>query len=125
MSVILRWSPSELRLLLVIVFIGSQEVRRSICTYGLNVLRAERHGWPRLWTVPASVDTRLSCPIRRESEKWVRQPCIYAGVQGQSVAFVLDGGRSVAEVARNIGVHEMTLGKWGCATNAEVALSSG
>src|ERR1039457_2200863 len=22
------------------------------------------------WTVPASVDTRLSCPIRRESEKW-------------------------------------------------------
>ena len=30
----------------------------------------------------------------------------------QSVAFVIDGGRSVAEVARNIGVHEMTLGKW-------------
>jgi transposase-like protein len=30
----------------------------------------------------------------------------------QSVAFVLDGGRPVAEVARNIGVHEMTLGKW-------------
>jgi hypothetical protein len=25
-----------------------------------------------VWTVPASVDTRLSCPIRRESEKWVR-----------------------------------------------------
>src|ERR1022692_1514166 len=25
-----------------------------------------------IWTVPASVDTRLSCPIRRESEKWVR-----------------------------------------------------
>jgi hypothetical protein len=24
------------------------------------------------WTVPASVDSRLSCPIRRESEKWVR-----------------------------------------------------
>jgi hypothetical protein len=24
------------------------------------------------WPVPASVDTRLSCPIRRESEKWVR-----------------------------------------------------
>jgi subtilase family serine protease len=24
------------------------------------------------WTVPASVHTRLSCPIRRESEKWVR-----------------------------------------------------
>lgn len=30
----------------------------------------------------------------------------------QAVAFVLDGDRSVADVARNIGVHEMTLGKW-------------
>ena len=29
-----------------------------------------------------------------------------------SVAFVIDGGRPVAEVARNIGVHEMTLSKW-------------
>ena len=32
--------------------------------------------------------------------------------KAQSVAFVVDGGRPVAEVARNIGVHEMTLGKW-------------
>jgi transposase len=32
--------------------------------------------------------------------------------KAQSVAFVLDGGRPVAEVARNIGVHEMTLSKW-------------
>ncbi|ABD12093.1 hypothetical protein CcI156_19305 [Frankia sp. CcI156] len=30
----------------------------------------------------------------------------------QAVAFVIDGSRPVAEVARNIGVHEMTLGKW-------------
>ena len=30
----------------------------------------------------------------------------------QSVAFVIDGGRPVAEVARNIGVHEVTLSKW-------------
>ncbi|WP_084010707.1 transposase [Pseudofrankia sp. DC12] len=30
----------------------------------------------------------------------------------QAVAFVLDGDRPIAEVARNIGVHEMTLGKW-------------
>src|SRR5664279_3075522 len=30
----------------------------------------------------------------------------------EAVSFVIDGGRSVAEVARNIGVHEMTLGKW-------------
>ena len=37
----------------------------------------------------------------------------------QSVAFVIDGGRPVAEVARNIGVHEMTLGKW-----VKVALQS-
>lgn len=32
--------------------------------------------------------------------------------KAHSVAFVLDGGRPVAEVARNIGVHEMTLSKW-------------
>jgi transposase len=30
----------------------------------------------------------------------------------EAVTFVIDGGRSVAEVARNIGCHEMTLGKW-------------
>jgi transposase len=30
----------------------------------------------------------------------------------EAVSFVIDGGRSVAEVARNIGVHEMTMGKW-------------
>ena len=32
----------------------------------------------------------------------------------QAVAFVLDDQRPIAEVARNIGVHEMTLGKWVC-----------
>ena len=30
----------------------------------------------------------------------------------QAVAFVIEGNRSIADVARNIGVHEMTLGKW-------------
>lgn len=30
----------------------------------------------------------------------------------QAVAFVIEGNRSVADVARNIGVHEMTLRKW-------------
>ena len=30
----------------------------------------------------------------------------------EAVSFVIEGGRSVAEVAPNIGVHEMTLGKW-------------
>jgi transposase len=32
--------------------------------------------------------------------------------KAQAVAFVIDDHRSIAEVARNIGVHEMTLGKW-------------
>jgi transposase len=32
--------------------------------------------------------------------------------KGQAVAFVIEGNRSIADVARNIGVHEMTLGKW-------------
>lgn len=30
----------------------------------------------------------------------------------QSVDFALDGRRTIAEVARNVGVHEMTLRKW-------------
>lgn len=32
--------------------------------------------------------------------------------KAEAVAFVIEGGRPIAEVARNIGVHEMTLGKW-------------
>ena len=32
--------------------------------------------------------------------------------KAQAVAFVLEQGRPVAEVARNIGCHEMTLRKW-------------
>lgn len=32
--------------------------------------------------------------------------------KAQAVAFVLEEGRPAAEVARNIGVHEMTLRKW-------------
>jgi len=30
----------------------------------------------------------------------------------QAVSLVLDSGRTVAEVANSIGVHEMTLGRW-------------
>ena len=30
----------------------------------------------------------------------------------QAVSLVLDSGRSIAEVAKSIGIHEMTLGKW-------------
>ena len=32
--------------------------------------------------------------------------------KAKAVTFVMDDHRSIAEVARNIGVHEMTLGKW-------------
>jgi transposase len=32
--------------------------------------------------------------------------------KAQTVVFVIDDHRPIAEVARNIGVHEMTLGKW-------------
>ena len=35
-----------------------------------------------------------------------------AEYKASAVEFVLNDGRSIAEVARNIGVHEMTLGKW-------------
>jgi transposase len=30
----------------------------------------------------------------------------------QAVSLVFDSGRSIAEAAKRIGVHEMTLGKW-------------
>ncbi|MGH3530088.1 MAG: transposase [Pseudonocardiaceae bacterium] len=30
----------------------------------------------------------------------------------QAVSLVLDSGRSIAETAKSIGLHEMTLGKW-------------
>lgn len=30
----------------------------------------------------------------------------------QAVSLHLDSGRSIAEVAKSIGIHEMTLGKW-------------
>jgi transposase len=30
----------------------------------------------------------------------------------QAVSLVLDSGRTIAEVAKSVGVHEMTLGKW-------------
>ena len=32
--------------------------------------------------------------------------------RAQAVAFVIDDHRSIAEVARNIGVHALTLGNW-------------
>ncbi len=32
--------------------------------------------------------------------------------KAQAVACVLEDSRPIAEVARNIGVHELTLGKW-------------
>ena len=35
-----------------------------------------------------------------------------AEYKANAVALVLDDGRSIAEAARNIGVLEMTLGKW-------------
>lgn len=32
--------------------------------------------------------------------------------KAEAVNYVIDGGRSIAEVSRNIGCHEMTLGNW-------------
>ena len=41
----------------------------------------------------------------------------------QAVGFVIEGNRTIADVARNIGVHAMTLGKW--VKQAEAATESG
>ena len=49
-----------------------------------------------------SGDTSMGSTRRRFTEEY----------KAQAVAFVIDDNRSIAEVARNIGVHEMTLGKW-------------
>jgi hypothetical protein len=77
---------------------------------------------PMQWTVPTFVDTAFeSCPVqsgvasmgstrRRFTEEY----------KAQAVGFVIDDHRPVAEVARNIGVHEMTLGKWGVPRTQEV-----
>ena len=35
-----------------------------------------------------------------------------AEYKASAVSLVLEDGHSIAETARNIGVHEMTLGKW-------------
>ena len=35
-----------------------------------------------------------------------------AEYKASAVEFVINGGRTIADVARSIGVHEMTLGKW-------------
>lgn len=32
--------------------------------------------------------------------------------KAEAVNFVIDGGRSIVEVSRNIGCHEVTLGNW-------------
>jgi transposase len=32
--------------------------------------------------------------------------------QDQAVSLVVDSGRTIAEVSRSLGIHEMTLGKW-------------
>src|SRR5487761_1735222 len=49
---------------------GNRRINHAIHMAAVTQIR-HRHSDGR-WTVPALVDTRLSCPIRRESEKWVR-----------------------------------------------------
>jgi transposase len=64
-------------------------------------------------TVPALVDTGPGLPESSGvSEMGSTRRAFTDEYKEQSVAFVIDGNRSIAEVARNIGVHEMTLGKW-------------
>lgn len=46
-----------------------------------------------------------------------------AEYKANAVALVIEGGRTNADVARNIGVHEMTLGRW--VKNAREAGSGG
>ena len=55
-----------------------RDVEELLAERGVTVDHVTIYRWAQrftpefIWTVPASVDTRLSCPIRRESKKWVR-----------------------------------------------------
>ena len=49
-----------------------------------------------------SGDTRMGSTRRSFTEEY----------KAQAVVLVIDDHRSIAEVAGNIGVHEMTLGRW-------------
>ena len=55
----------------------------------------------------------MDCPIRREFQRMgSTRRSFTAEYRAEAVNFVLDGGRTITEVARNIGCHELTLGKW-------------
>ena len=55
----------------------------------------------------------MDCPIRREFQRMgSTRRSFTAEYKAEAVNFVLDGGRTITEVARNIGCHELTLGKW-------------
>jgi transposase len=75
---------------------AARVVRRS------RELERSRLSGHRDWLPDSSGVLEMGSTRRRFTEEY----------KDQAVAFVIEGNRSVADVARNIGVHEMTLGKW-------------
>lgn len=65
------------------------------------------------WTVPGLVDTgRVALSLKEIHVMGATRRAFTPEYRSQAVGFVLDDDRSIAEVARNIGCHEYTLGKW-------------
>ena len=55
----------------------------------------------------------MDCPTCREFQRMgSTRRSFTEEYKAEAVNFVLDGGRTITEVARNIGCHELTLGKW-------------
>ena len=50
--------------------------------------------------------------MQREVRRMATRRRFTQEYKDNAVSLVLDSGRSIAEVARTIDVHEMTLGKW-------------
>src|SRR5688500_2049801 len=75
-------------------------------------------GWPTgQWTIrsgpsPVLRASDVAALRARGMERGSTRRTFTDAYKAEAVAFVIEGGRPVAEVARNIGVQEMTLGKW-------------
>jgi putative transposase len=67
--------------------LNRQGVTVARCTVARPMRELGIQGVRRGRTVPASVDTRLSCPIPREHEKWVRHAARIRRIQGAFGSF--------------------------------------
>jgi transposase len=63
---------------------------------------------PRQLQLPRTGHDRRAGPVGHQPPGLRAQP----GYKAEAVRLVLDSGRSVADVAKSLGIHEATLGNW-------------